>query len=74
MQYHHPNCSFCPFCRNESIFPKVHRVGLTRIIFDVFNPGAAANPDVTTEDVGPFTLDYVTTKIREYPEANFLIL
>ena len=74
MQYHHPNCSFCPFCRKESIFPKVHRVGLTRIIFDVFNPGAAANPDVTNEDVGPFTLDYVTTKIREYPEANFLIL
>ena len=44
------------------------------VIFDVFNLGAAENPNVTSEDVGPFTLDYVTTKICEYPEANYLIL
>ena len=72
-QYHHPNCGFCPFCRGESICPKVHRVGLTKVIFDVFNPGAAANPN-ESDDTGPFTLDYLTKKIREYPESNYLIL
>ena len=73
MLYRHYPCGFCPSCRNESIFPKVNRVGLTKVIFDVFNPGAAANPN-TSNGMGPFTLDFITTRIREYPEANYLIL
>ena len=73
MHHPHPPCGCCPTCRNESIFPKVHRIGLTKVIFDVFNPGAAADPNVSGE-MEPFTLDHVTTKIREYPQANFLIL
>ena len=73
MHYPHPNCGFCPTCRGEAVFPKVNRVGLTKVIFDVFNPGASADPD-SSGDMGPFTVDYVTTKIREYPESNYLIL
>ena len=73
LQYHHPNCGMCPSCRGERLVPKVHRVGLTRVIFDVFNPGAAANPNVS-EEIGHFTLEYLTTKIREYPNVNYLIL
>ena len=73
MRYGHSNCGFCPSCRGESIFPKVNRVGLAKVIFDVFNPGAAPNPNAS-DGMGPFTLDFVATRIREYPEANYLIL
>ena len=73
LQFPPSNCSFCPTCRGESIVPKVNRIGLTKVIFDVFNPGAAANPNMAN-GMGPFTLDFVTTKNREYPEANFVIL
>ena len=66
LQFPPSNCSFCPTCRGESIVPKVNRIGLTKVIF-------AANPNMA-DGMGPFTLDFVTTKIREYPQANFLIL
>ena len=66
MQYPHLNCGFCPSCKGEFIFPKVHRDGLTRVIFVVFNPGApAVNPN-ESQDMGPFTLYYATTKNCEY--------
>ena len=64
------NCGFCPFCRNERIFPAISKSGTTKVIFDVFIPPAQNG---LVKQQPPLTLKSIVDIIRDYPNARCLI-
>ena len=58
-----PICGSCPACRNDMLFPKIHREGATDVVFDLFCCSTVRYKTLQA------TIDY----IRKYPNVAFKI-
>ena len=58
-----PICGSCPACRNQKLFPKIHREGAADVIFDLF----------CCSTVHPKTLEAAIDYIHKYPNSAHMI-
>jgi len=70
--FHRQPCGMCPYCRNELVVPPVRKIGIEKVLFDIFCPSLTEAS--IARPLLPWTLDNLAKAVREYPNASVLIL
>jgi hypothetical protein len=70
--FHRQQCGMCPYCRNEVVVPPVRKIGVEKVLFDIFCPSLTEAS--IARPLLPWTLDNLAKAVREYPNASVLIL